>query len=118
MPQDFDWEALAARRMEPPRRPQETDHAKRKMELEDAHRGDPEVPAMTPEEVRECEVRGLEAVGMQQAGPLGGDWGVFRVGSLSGGTSTAPGPLCEAPGLHGQACSARVQSADKGAPPS
>ena len=56
-PQDFDWEALAARRMEPPRRPQETDHAKRKMELEDAHRGDPEVPAMTPEEVRECEVR-------------------------------------------------------------
>jgi hypothetical protein len=29
--QDFDWQALAARRMEPPRRPRTTDHAKRKV---------------------------------------------------------------------------------------
>jgi hypothetical protein len=29
--QDFDWQALAARRMEPPRRPKQTDHAKRKV---------------------------------------------------------------------------------------
>ncbi|GBF90110.1 cyclic nucleotide dependent kinase [Raphidocelis subcapitata] len=52
---DFDWAALAARRMEPPRRPQESDMSKRKAELEDSHRADPEVPPMTAEEARECE---------------------------------------------------------------
>lgn len=30
LPQGFDWEALAARRMEPPRKPKTSDHAKRK----------------------------------------------------------------------------------------
>jgi len=51
----FDWQALAARRLEPPRVPKETDHAKRKAELAEQHRADPVVPVMTPEEVRECE---------------------------------------------------------------
>lgn len=53
--QDFDWAALSARRMDPPRRPRRTDHAKRKQELEDAHKGDPVEPTMTPEEHAECE---------------------------------------------------------------
>ena len=53
--QGFDWAALSARRMEPPRRPKEADHSKRKAELEDAHKGDPEVPPMTAEEVKECD---------------------------------------------------------------
>ncbi|WIA37000.1 hypothetical protein OEZ86_008237 [Tetradesmus obliquus] len=52
---DFDWQALAARRMEPPRRPKQTDHAKRKAELEDAHKADPVQPSMTPEEQMEVE---------------------------------------------------------------
>jgi len=38
-----------------PRLPQESDHAKRKQELEAAHAGDAP-PAMTPEEVREAEL--------------------------------------------------------------
>jgi hypothetical protein len=29
--QGFDWDALAARRMEPPRRPKTSDHSKRKV---------------------------------------------------------------------------------------
>ncbi|KAI8464570.1 MAG: kinase-like domain-containing protein [Monoraphidium minutum] len=52
---DFDWESLSARRTEPPRRPKESDHSKRKAELEDTHKGDPEVPVMTAEEVKECD---------------------------------------------------------------
>ncbi|KAI8470474.1 MAG: kinase-like domain-containing protein [Monoraphidium minutum] len=52
--ENFDWESLAARKMEPPRRPRETDFAKRKAELEDAHRSDPLVPAMTAQEAAEC----------------------------------------------------------------
>eukprot|EP00879_Flechtneria_rotunda_P001141 GHRR01001285.1.p1 GENE.GHRR01001285.1~~GHRR01001285.1.p1 ORF type:complete len:510 (+),score=163.14 GHRR01001285.1:1034-2563(+) len=51
----FDWQALAARRMEPPRHPKSSDHAKRKAELEDAHKGDPVQPNMTPEEQGETE---------------------------------------------------------------
>jgi cGMP-dependent protein kinase 2 len=51
----FDWQALAARRLEPPRVPKETDHAKRKAELAEQHRADPVVPVMTAEEMRECE---------------------------------------------------------------
>ena len=47
--------ALSARRMEPPRRPKTSDMSKRKQELEDAHRADPVVPPMTPEEAREAE---------------------------------------------------------------
>lgn len=31
--QGFDWDALAARRMEPPRKPKTSDHAKRKVRL-------------------------------------------------------------------------------------
>ena len=42
--------------MEPPRQPKESDNSKRKAELEDTHRGDPELPPMTPDEVRDCEV--------------------------------------------------------------
>lgn len=53
---DFDWDALTARRMEPPRRPQSSDHAKRKAELEDSHKGDPPVPKMSAEEMKEAEV--------------------------------------------------------------
>lgn len=41
--------------MEPPRRPRETDFAKRKAELEDSHKEDPIVPTITPEELKECE---------------------------------------------------------------
>lgn len=60
--QDFDWQALAARRMEPPRRPKQTDHAKRKAELEDAHKADPVQPSMTPEEqVGGCDLHVLLA---------------------------------------------------------
>eukprot|EP00878_Enallax_costatus_P001687 GHUV01001841.1.p1 GENE.GHUV01001841.1~~GHUV01001841.1.p1 ORF type:complete len:745 (+),score=263.55 GHUV01001841.1:565-2799(+) len=53
--QGFDWDALASRRMEPPRRPKLSDHKKRKAELEEAHRADPVVPTMTPEEQQETE---------------------------------------------------------------
>lgn len=51
----FDWAALAARRMEPPRQPKESDHSKRKLELEESHKADPEVPPMTPDEIRDAE---------------------------------------------------------------
>eukprot|EP00955_Chlamydomonas_euryale_P033178 347290-Chlamydomonas_euryale.AAC.1 len=34
----FDWEALASRRMEPPRKPKDEDSAKRKKELTEARR--------------------------------------------------------------------------------
>jgi len=51
----FDWAALSSRRMEPPRLPKATDHAKRKAELEEAHKGDPVEVQMTAQEQTECE---------------------------------------------------------------
>jgi hypothetical protein len=48
--------------------------SKRKAELEDSHRADPEVPPMTPDEARECEVRpGCRAALFSS---LGGSWGL------------------------------------------
>ena len=41
--------------MEPPRLPKATDHAKRKAELEEAHKGDPVEVQMTAQEQTECE---------------------------------------------------------------
>lgn len=41
--------------MEPPRTPQASDHAKRKQELEEAHKGDPVEVAMTPEQQVEAD---------------------------------------------------------------
>ncbi len=50
----FDWEGLAARRMDPPRKPKETDSSKRKMELAEAHRTEPREPlAVSPQELAE-----------------------------------------------------------------
>ena len=43
--EDFDWEALESRKMEPPRKPKE-DSAKRCQELETAEKGNP-IPAAT-----------------------------------------------------------------------
>jgi hypothetical protein len=51
-PQDFDWAALSARQLEPPRRPKESDFSKRKAELE-AARTAPAVPS--PAELAECD---------------------------------------------------------------
>ncbi|EFJ42034.1 hypothetical protein VOLCADRAFT_97912 [Volvox carteri f. nagariensis] len=50
----FDWDALAARRMDPPRKPKETDSSKRKAELAEAHRAEPREPAnASPQEMAE-----------------------------------------------------------------
>ena len=54
-PQGFDWGSLAARKVEPPRRPKDSDVSKRKAELEDSHKADPLVPSMTPQEVADCQ---------------------------------------------------------------
>ena len=50
----FDWEALAARRVEPPRRPRASDFAKRQQELEAAHAAAPPA-APAPEELAEAD---------------------------------------------------------------
>lgn len=61
--------------MEPPRVPQASDFSKRKAELEDSHKGDPEVPKMTPEELKEAEVGEgggwVLGGGVRQAAPQG-----------------------------------------------
>ncbi|PNW74512.1 hypothetical protein CHLRE_12g493250v5 [Chlamydomonas reinhardtii] len=50
----FDWDALAARRMDPPRKPKEADSAKRKTELAEAHRAEPrELQTISPQEAAE-----------------------------------------------------------------
>jgi cGMP-dependent protein kinase 2 len=51
----MDWEALAARRVEPPRLPQE-DSAKRIKELADGERKQKPPPKESPEELAECEL--------------------------------------------------------------
>lgn len=50
----FDWEALAARRLQPPRVPQESDFAKRKAELEATHAA-AAPPAVSPAELAEAD---------------------------------------------------------------
>ena len=85
--QDFDWETLAARKLEPPRRPKESDYSKRKAELEEAHRGSPLVPAMTPQEAAEADKvrgRGKEARGR----------GSRREGKQRAGVGEAGGQRC------------------------
>ena len=67
--QDFDWTALGARRMEPPRKPQEADYSKRKAELEESHRADPELPTIAPHELAECDKVGSGWLG--DSGVLG-----------------------------------------------
>lgn len=58
--QGFDWEALASRRMDPPRKPKDSDSAKRKSELTEAHQGDAREPTATDEELAEWDkVRGF-----------------------------------------------------------
>ncbi len=52
----FDWDGLAARRMDPPRKPKDTDSAKRKSELAEAHRAEPREPqGVSPQEMAEWE---------------------------------------------------------------
>jgi len=51
----FDWDALASRRMEPPRKPKDEDSAKRKAELTESHKAEPREPTATPEELSEWE---------------------------------------------------------------
>ena len=41
--------------MEPPRRPRDSDLAKRKAELEESHRAAPSTPAITADELAECD---------------------------------------------------------------
>lgn len=41
--QGFDWDALSTRRMEPSRRPADSDSAKRKSDLTESHRDEPRV---------------------------------------------------------------------------
>ncbi|GIL65139.1 hypothetical protein Vafri_18948 [Volvox africanus] len=51
---DFDWEGLAARRMDPPRKPKDADSSKRKAELAEAHRAEPREPTnVTPQQMAE-----------------------------------------------------------------
>ncbi len=74
--QGFDWEALAARRMDPPRKPKESDAAKRKTELAEAHKAEPrEPPAVTPQasgggaaagRARVCLARGRDGTVLQR----------------------------------------------------
>jgi len=49
----FDWEALSSRRMPPPRKPKEEDSAKRKAELESAHKDEAREPEVSPQELAE-----------------------------------------------------------------
>ncbi|BDA41611.1 cGMP-dependent protein kinase 2 [Coccomyxa sp. Obi] len=51
----LDWEALEARKVEPPRRPRD-DSAKRLRELTDNERKQKREPKETPEELQECEM--------------------------------------------------------------
>jgi len=53
--QGFNWEALSARRMDPPRRPIPSDMAKRRAELEESHKDTPVVAPMSTAEKAECD---------------------------------------------------------------
>lgn len=50
----LDWEALAARRTEAPRKPK-NDSDKRIKEIQDVERAEEKPPQETPEELEECE---------------------------------------------------------------
>lgn len=50
----FDWDGLSSRRMAPPRKPKESDSAKRRVELAEAHKGESE-PAMSEAEISDAE---------------------------------------------------------------
>jgi cGMP-dependent protein kinase 2 len=51
----FDWDALATRTMEAPRKPKDEDSAKRKNELQEARKTEPREPNATKEELAEWE---------------------------------------------------------------
>jgi len=52
----LDWDALAARRLEAPRKPKKKDSENRVKEIQDTERTEDRPPAETPEELAECEV--------------------------------------------------------------